>query len=85
MACSVPTCRRLGHRPRFSEVDRLRILEEAAQPDASLSEIVRRYGIARRVLCRWRQELAPPVFVAVQIIEADAPSILAPTEGERAP
>jgi hypothetical protein len=47
-------------------VDRRRILEEAAQPDASLAEIARRYGIARRVLCRWKQELATPVFVAVQ-------------------
>jgi hypothetical protein len=80
----VPPARE-GHRRRFSEVDRLRILEEAAQPDASLSEIARRYGIARRVLCRWKQELAAPVFVAVQIIEAHAPPILAPTEGVRAP
>jgi hypothetical protein len=76
---------REGHRRRFSEVDRRRILEEAAQPDASLAEIARRYGIARRVLCRWKQELAAPVFVAVQITDADAPSVLAPTEGERAP
>ena len=29
-------------------MDRRRILEEAAQPDASLVEIARRYGIARR-------------------------------------
>jgi hypothetical protein len=66
-------------------VDRRRILEEAAQSDASLAEIARRYGIARRVLCRWKQELAAPVFVAVQITDADAPSVRAPTEGERAP
>ena len=72
---------REGHRRRFSEVDRRRILEEAAQPDASLAEIARRYGIARRVLCRWKQELAAPVFVAVQITDARAASVLAPTEG----
>jgi hypothetical protein len=48
-------------------MDRRRILEEAAQSDASLAEIARRNGIARRVLCRWKQELAAPVFVAVQI------------------
>jgi len=60
-----------GHRRRFSEADRRRILEEAAQPDASLAKIARRYGIARRVLCRWKQELAAaPVFVAVQITDA---------------
>lgn len=68
-----------GHRRRFSEADRRRILEEAAQPEASLAQIARRYGIARRVLCRWRQELAPPVFVAVQITDADAPAGAAPT------
>ena len=79
----VPPARE-GHRRRFNEVDRRRILEEAAQPDASLAEIARRYGIARRVLCRWKQELAAPVFVAVQITDADAPSVLA-LEGERAP
>jgi len=66
---------REGHRRRFSEADRRRILAEAAQPDASLAEIARRYGIARRVLCRWKQELAtPPVFVAVQITDAVPPS-----------
>jgi transposase len=61
-----------GHRRRFSGADKRRIVEEAAQPGASLAQIARRYGIARRVLCRWKQELAPPVFVAVQI--TDAPS-----------
>jgi hypothetical protein len=30
--------------------------KEAAQPDASLAQIARRYGIARRVLCRWMNE-----------------------------
>src|SRR5881227_3050721 len=63
-----------GHRRRFSEADKRRILEEAAEPNASLAKIARRYGIARRVLCRWKQELAPPVFVAVQITDAGAPS-----------
>lgn len=62
-----------GHRRRFSETDRRRIVEEAARPDASLSEVARRYDIARRVLCRWKQELAAPVFVAVEIAEEVAP------------
>jgi hypothetical protein len=66
---------REGHRRRFREADRRRILEEAARPDANLAKIARRYGIARRVLCRWKQELAAaPVFVAVQITDADTPS-----------
>jgi transposase-like protein len=67
-------------------LDRRRILEEAAQPDASLAKIARRYGIARRVLCRWKQELtAAPVFVAVQITVADGPSTAAPADEECAP
>ena len=41
---------RAGHRRRFSETDRRHILAEAAKPGASLSEVARRYGIARRVL-----------------------------------
>ena len=68
-----------GHRRRFSEADKRRILEEAAQPNVSLAQIARRHGIARRVLCRWKQELAPPVFVAVQITDQDAPSGAAPS------
>jgi hypothetical protein len=62
--------RRDGHRRRFSEADKRRILEEAAQPGTSVAEMARRYGIDRRILCRWKQELATPVFVAVQISDA---------------
>jgi hypothetical protein len=74
-----------GHRRRFSEADKRRILEEAAEPNASLAKIARRYGIARRVLCRWKQELAPPVFVAVQVTDAGAPSGVAPADEECVP
>jgi transposase len=77
----VPPARE-GHRRRFSDADKRRILEEAAQPDASVAQIARRYGIARRVLCRWKQELAPPLFVAVQITDADAPFGTAAAEEE---
>jgi hypothetical protein len=72
-----------GHRRKFSDADKRRILEEAAEPDASVAQIARRYGIARRVLCRWKQELGPPPFVAVQITDADAPSAMAPADEER--
>ncbi len=65
---------REGHRRRFSEADKRQILEEAAQSGASVAEVARRYGIDRRVLCRWKQELTPPVFVAIQITDADASS-----------
>ena len=63
---------RAGHRRQFGEADRRHILAEAAEPGASVSEIARRYGIARRVLCRWRQEQTAVrmAFVDVEIIEA---------------
>jgi hypothetical protein len=37
-----------------------------------VSEVARRYGNARRVLCRWRQKQATAgtAFVDVEIIEA---------------
>ena len=64
---------RAGHRRRFNEADRRQILAEAARPGANLSEVARRYGIARRVLCRWKQELATAVtFVSVEIVDAPA-------------
>jgi hypothetical protein len=83
--CSLPPApivppAREGHRRRFNDADKRRILEEAAQPGTSVAQIARRYGIARRVLCRWKQELAPLVFVAVQITGANAPSGTAPAE-----
>ena len=63
---------RAGHRRRFSEADRRHILAEAAKPGVNISEIARRYGIARRVLCRWRQEeAATPGFVDVEIIDGE--------------
>jgi Transposase len=70
---------REGHRRRFSEADKGRILEEAERPGASVAEVARRYGIDRRVLCRWKQELAPPMFVPVEITDTDASSGAAPT------
>jgi hypothetical protein len=76
---------REGHRRRFSEADKRRILEEASRPGASVAQIARRYGIARRVLCRWKQELAAPVFVEVQITDANVPMASAPAVEESMP
>ena len=76
-----------GHRRSFSEADKRRIVEQAAQPGASLSEVARRYGIAARVLFRWKQELKPsaaPMFVTVQIADASAPSDATLSHEERA-
>jgi transposase-like protein len=77
-----------GHRRSFSEADKRHIVEEAVQPGASLSEVARRYGIAGRVLFRWKQELKPtaaPMFATVHIADASAPSEAAPSDEERAP
>lgn len=62
---------REGHRRRFNDGDKLRILDEAAQPGASAARVVRRYGIAPRVLRRWKQEMAAgaPTFVTVQVTD----------------
>jgi Transposase len=67
----VPPARE-GHRRQFSEEDKRRIVEEAVQPGTSLSEVARGYGIAARVLFRWKQELtqAEALFVAVEITDA---------------
>jgi Transposase len=67
---------REGHRRTFSEADKRRIVEETARPGASLSEIARSYGIAARVLFRWKLELtqAAPLFVAVEITDAIPPT-----------
>ena len=72
---------REGHRRRFSEADKRRILEEAAQGGTSVAEVARRYGIDRRVLRRWKQELAAvpaPTFVTVQVADAGTPSYAGP-------
>jgi transposase-like protein len=53
----VPPARE-GHRRTFSEADKRRIVEETGRPGASLSEVARSYGIAARVLFRWKLELA---------------------------
>ena len=63
---------RPGHRRRFNEADRRHILAEVEQPGATVSEVARRFGIDRRMLCRWRQEQAAanPDFVTVGIVDA---------------
>ena len=61
-ATYVPSARsrQPGERRRFSEADKKRIIEEASRPGASVSGVARQYGIAPRVLFRWKQDLAPP-------------------------
>ncbi len=67
--------RREGRRRSFSEADKQQIVHEAARPGASLSEVARRYGIAARLLFRWKQELTvvEPVFVSVVLTDEVPP------------
>lgn len=46
-----------GRRRAFSEADKRQIVDETMRPGASLSEVARSYGIAVRLLFRWKQEL----------------------------
>jgi hypothetical protein len=73
---TIPPARE-GRRRKFSEADKRQILEQAAQPDACFAEVARRYGIAERVLFRWKHEIMPaaaPLFATVEITDANAPS-----------
>ena len=73
-----------GHRRSFSESDKRRIVEESGQPGASLSEVARRYGIAARVLFRWKQELNAtdaPMFVTASLKLRRWPSRAGGTRG----
>ena len=69
---TIPPARE-GRRMKFSEADKRQILEQAILPDACFAEVARRYGIAERVVFRWKQEAqaAAPMFVAVEV--ADGP------------
>jgi hypothetical protein len=70
---TIPPARE-GRRRKFSEANKRQILEQAILPDACFAEVARRYGIAERVLFRWKQEAAQaaaPMFVAVEV--ADGP------------
>jgi transposase-like protein len=60
-------------RRRFSEEDKRRIVDETSQPGCSVSQTARRYGIAVRVLFRWKEALRPePTFAPVQVTDPAA-------------
>lgn len=48
-----------GKRRNFSEADKRRIVGEACRPGASVSGVAKKYGLGRRLLFHWKQELAP--------------------------
>ena len=70
-------------RRSFSEMEKRRIVDETSQPGMSVAQVARRYGIAPRVLFRWKEAFKPepepadPVFAPVQI--TDPAAMEAPT------
>jgi transposase-like protein len=60
-------------RRSFSEAEKRRIVDEASQLGASVAMVARRYGIAPRVLFRWKEAFKPepapttPIFAPVQV------------------
>jgi transposase-like protein len=64
-------------RRSFSEAEKRRIVDEASQLGASVGMVARRYGIAPRVLFRWKEAFKPepapavPVFAPVQITDPE--------------
>jgi len=80
-----------GSRRRFSAADKRRIVEEAESPGTSVSRVARQYGIAARVLFRWKQEMAPAAktettFLPVTVTDAaDQPAETPPSMPGLAP
>jgi transposase-like protein len=78
-------------RRNFRQADKRRIVTEACAPGASVSAVARRYGIAPRLLFRWKQEFAAPqgqakaepVFLPVTVSDAAATAEAAPDCPER--
>jgi transposase len=73
-------------RRNFRQADKRRILAEAAALGASVSGVAKKYGIAPRLLFRWKQEFAPPspepVFLPVAVSDAAASAEATPSGPE---
>ena len=72
-------------RRRFSEAQKLAIVEEACAPGASAAEVCRRRGIVTSMLFRWRRELGrtdEARLVGVTLADGDIADLL-PKIGER--
>lgn len=56
--------RAIKHRRRFSLEEKQAILRAAAEPDATVSEVSRQYGVGRSVIHNWRRQEAVAVLGA---------------------
>ena len=66
----------VGRRRRWSQDDKVRIVEETLAPGAKVTEVARRNGIAASVVFTWRRqartvEKIGPCFAPVQIAAAE--------------
>lgn len=69
-------------RRRWSDDEKLLVLEEAAQPGVRLSHVARRYDILPQQIRRWRRQLLgevptspdAPIFAPVTLIDPATPS-----------
>ena len=70
-----------GRRRRWPDEDKLRVLEEAAQPRVRLSDVARRHDILPQQIRRWRRQLFGEVgtvpeaqmFAPVALVDAVTP------------
>jgi len=81
----IPSGRTTVPEPRrtFSEADKKRIVKEACRSGSSVSGIARRYGIAPRLLFKWKQDLSSSqqpgtAFLPVTVSDAPDPSATLP-------
>jgi transposase len=79
-----------GHRRRWSEAEKRRIVSEIGEGDASLADVGRRYGIHASVIGRWRRRfgaedcrpgLPAAAFVPVTVAPFDAAPTGSPQSG----
>ncbi|QMW21620.1 IS66-like element accessory protein TnpA [Sandaracinobacteroides saxicola] len=68
-------------RRRWSQDERLRILQEAFAPGACVSEVARRHDVSTSLVYAWRKQFAPPLtpvdeglgFAEAVVTEAHGP------------
>ncbi len=72
-----------GRRRRWPDEDKLRVLEEAAEPGVRLSDVARRHDILPQQIRRWRRQLfgevepvpEAQIFAPVALVEAVTPAL----------
>ncbi len=70
---------RVRRRRRWPVEEKVRILEEAMQPGASIAAIADRYGMSRSLLFNWRRQARRGEMTGVTPVEFAPVRIAAPT------